>query len=575
MDAMDPAQRADTLGGPRLVLAGAHAHPVERRGDVLVGPAGRHTAHHRQRRLGRVAAVFAGFWLPDTELRVLATLPVDRQDHLAGRLVDVGDDVLDQRTDKALAGAGRGAACVPGRRKILGDPREVRRACARGRRARSIQRRPTRLDPPQCSLPTPFQLGRDQSVVRVARRIAALCKRRFVAGLLQLQLEYAKPLRLSLHAQPLRLAGRLDRHRLQRPQQLGGDRGIDAAAAKAEAARQPQHQVRPIASIDGSWSTAPGIDNRQAAAATAAADDPSQQSPPTAAGLGMAGLAVVVGRQRRLVSFELGPSDIALVVILDQDLPLLKRFAVAVAPARVAIDERGALLAFPVGVGTGVERVFEYTDDVAVADGTPFEARASLAIRRARKVQVFALQLQQDLARAAEFAEPGKDHPHGLLHAQVRVEAKPGLPVPGVAKRDADAQFAAPRFGTGGIKHAGPEDAELELADAAFHAEQQPVIGTARIVDPVVVDDPRLDQPTELEQVVPVAPVAGEARGVEAEHRPHLSRTEPGDEALETWPGGCPVSGPPEIVVDHLDVAEAPAPGDLDQFVLATGALGV
>ena len=87
---------------------------------------------------------------------------------------------------------------------------------------------------------------------------------------------------------------------------------------------------------------------------------PGQQRPSAAPGLAAAGLAVVVGRQRRLVPLELGPSDVALVVILDQDLPPLKRFAVAVAAAGLAIDERGALLAFAVGVGPGVEGVLEH-----------------------------------------------------------------------------------------------------------------------------------------------------------------------------------------------------------------------
>jgi len=104
------------------------------------------------------------------------------------------------------------------------------------------------------------------------------------------------------------------------------------------------------------------------AAASAAQDDASQQRPPATAGFLPAGLAVVVGGQRGLVPLEIGPSDIALVVILDQDLPLLKRFAVTVAPTRLTIDQRGPLFAFPIGIGAGVEWVFEHPDDIAIAD---------------------------------------------------------------------------------------------------------------------------------------------------------------------------------------------------------------
>ena len=134
MDAVDPTQRTDALRRPRLALAGAHAHAIERRGDVLVGPARRHAAHHRQRLVRRAAAVLAGPGLPDTEFRVLAASPVDHQDHLTRGLVHVGDDVLDQGADQPLAGAGGGAGRVPGGREILGEPGEVRRIGGRGRR---------------------------------------------------------------------------------------------------------------------------------------------------------------------------------------------------------------------------------------------------------------------------------------------------------------------------------------------------------------------------------------------------------------------------------------------------------
>jgi hypothetical protein len=65
--------------------------------------------------------------------------------------------------------------------------------------------------------------------------------------------------------------------------------------------------------------------------------------------------------------------------------------------------------------------------------------------------------------------------------------------MPDVADRNADPQLTATRLGTRSVKHAGPQHAEFELADAAFHAKQQPVIRPTGIVDPVRVDHPRLD----------------------------------------------------------------------------------
>ena len=89
---------------------------------------------------------------------------------------------------------------------------------------------------------------------------------------------------------------------------------------------------------------------------------------------------------------------------------------------------------------------------------------------------------------------------------------------PNIADRHADAQLAPLRLGAGGVEHAGAQHPELELADAPLHPEQ-PVVRPAGVVDAIEIDHPRLDQATAFEQVVPVAAVAREPGGVEAEHR--------------------------------------------------------
>src|SRR5690242_15844313 len=139
--------------------------------------------------------------------------------------------------------------------------------------------------------------------------------------------------------------------------------------------------------------------------------------------------------------------------------------------------------------------------------------------------------------------------------------------MPDIADRHADPQLAAARFGAGGIEHAGPQHAKLELADAAFHAEQQPIVRPAGIVDPIEVDHPRVDQPAQFEQVMPIAAVAREARGVKAEHATDLSATPPDDAPIAAGSRRRAAGGTAEVV-DHFDVAETPLPGDFDQLVL-------
>jgi hypothetical protein len=147
--------------------------------------------------------------------------------------------------------------------------------------------------------------------------------------------------------------------------------------------------------------------------------------------------------------------------------------------------------------------------------------------------------------------------------------------MPEVADRNADAQFAAARFGTGGVEHARPQHAEFELADGPLHAEQEAIIRPTGIVDAVQVDDTCIDQAAELEQVVPVAAVAGQPRSVEAQHRPDFAGAQRCHQPLEAGPCHRPAGGAAEIVIDHFDLAETPAPRDVDELVLAPLALQV
>ena len=71
VDSMHPPKRADAMRGPRFALTGPHAHAIQRRRDVLVGPSGRHASHDRQGFVGRLASMLAGLGLADTELSML------------------------------------------------------------------------------------------------------------------------------------------------------------------------------------------------------------------------------------------------------------------------------------------------------------------------------------------------------------------------------------------------------------------------------------------------------------------------------------------------------------------------
>ena len=147
--------------------------------------------------------------------------------------------------------------------------------------------------------------------------------------------------------------------------------------------------------------------------------------------------------------------------------------------------------------------------------------------------------------------------------------------MPDVADRNRDPQFPPPRLRTNRVQHPRAQNAQLELTDAALHAQEQPVVRTTRVVNAVEIDHPRLDEPAKLKQMMPIAAVAGEAGCVETQNGTDVSSAQPGYELLKTRTGHGSACGTTQIVIDHLDVAKSASPRFIDEFILSTLALKV
>src|SRR6185312_11372523 len=130
------------MRGPCLALSGRQAHAVQRCGDLLVRPSTRHAADHGHGFIGSAATMFAGFWFADTELRVLPTAPVDREDELARTFIVADDDVRNESPHKLLARSHGHAWGVPSGFEVCGEPRKIG---GDGGRARSLERRQSGL----------------------------------------------------------------------------------------------------------------------------------------------------------------------------------------------------------------------------------------------------------------------------------------------------------------------------------------------------------------------------------------------------------------------------------------------
>lgn len=117
------------------------------------------------------------------------------------------------------------------------------------------------------------------------------------------------------------------------------------------------------------------------------------------------------------------------------------------------------------------------------------------------------------------------------------------------------------------------QDAQLELADAALHPEQQAIVGATRVVDTVEIDHARLDEPTEFEKVMPIAAVPGEPRGIEAQNRANLAGAQPSNQLLKSRPGNGTARRATEVIVDHFDVAKSMPASLINKLILTPLAL--
>ncbi len=96
----------------------------------------------------------------------------------------------------------------------------------------------------------------------------------------------------------------------------------------------------------------------------------------------------------------------------------------------------------------------------------------------------------------------------------------------------------------------------------------------ARIVDAVLVDDQGADETAELEERVPVAPVAGQPRGLDGDHRADTPFADRRQQLLEAGPGNA-AAGTAKIVVDNSNVVPPQLARAVGEAVLAALALQI
>lgn len=113
---------------------------------------------------------------------------------------------------------------------------------------------------------------------------------------------------------------------------------------------------------------------------------------------------------------------------------------------------------------------------------------------------------------------------------------------------------------------------KLHLAHRALHTKKKPIVRRGWIINPVLIDNNRANEAAELQQCVPVTPIAGQARGFDRKHSADAAFTNRGEQSLKCRTTDAAARSP-EIIVNYLNVLPTQLAGTVRQAILSALAL--
>lgn len=268
----------------------------------------------------------------------------------------------------------------------------------------------------------------------------------------------------------------------------------------------------PLAVIPTGVAVSAGVGNVQLAPAMATAQKAGEQSlAPAQRTAAHRVLAVGIVCDQAEVPLVVRPAQITLMVIRDQHLPVLALLLEAAHHLLAAGLDADAAAGASEGIGAGVDRVGQDMQDRVVDWQLPFDHAAFGAISGRGQWDAFVPEPEVHLTHRMHLGELGEDESDRLRNAPIRILLDTVVADAHIADGDRHEQLAAARFTLQRLERALAQHRQLHLAHGALHAEQQAIVGMARIVDAVLVDDERADEAAELQERVPVAAVACES----------------------------------------------------------------
>jgi len=164
-----------------------------------------------------------------------------------------------------------------------------------------------------------------------------------------------------------------------------------------------------------------------------------------------------------------------------------------------------------------------------------------------------------DLAGRLDLEEGGEDEPQAALDFLVGMLEDAAEGVADQPHRQGQGQFAALGFVEQSGREAGAQGTQLQFREQALQAQEQAPIRSGWVVNTVLVADQAVAVATEVEELIPVGAVAGQAGDVVGEDDADLFPIDEGDEFLKARPPLAGAAAAAEVGVDDADLARVPA----------------
>src|SRR4051794_884853 len=508
-----------------------------------------------------------------------AGLPHDLEPDLAGNALLIEDHLAHDEAQQLLALGRGGRRSVPYSWQVLAQ--NLQRAPIGLAQDKRLREAPLlvflfdRFHGAQLLLPGPLQRACHQPVLGLDRVVLAPGPLGFVAG----PAHAAAPLLF----QPLRFLlqlpkggnGNGDPVGCESLEKRALDKAIDGERTHLLAQRASLVVAVGAAAIDRIVALWAGVAQAHPPPAAPADGDALQQRAALARGPGMARRVTVgVVRQALLVGHELLPGDVAGMRRLQADRPFAKgdlgrrRACVAAPPQRISPP---AAVNISPGIGRVVQNVM---DPRAVGFAPEYLVRCRTAQRANRQRQIVGSQIAHHPARAPQLGEFGEDQLQARLYLLVGIADDRPRAVIGQPGRQGDPQLAARRLLALALMQAQADLVQFGFAHDPRQAEQHPIMIDARIVEALAIGQNHAEQRAQFEQLMPIAVVARQPGGIEAEHQTGIAEPDLGNQPLEAVSLGAGRPRLAEILVDDADALARPAEPDgaVDQAILQLGA---